>query len=293
MIIDNNIEKFYEGKFIQPKDFRFRSGGVFGRLYRAIALDYSCRRARFLEQQLDGHDNEILDIGCGAGTMLLTDYGRVTGIDYSKASLEIASNIYNYVEQGDVKKMSFKNDNFDYVIAIDVFGHIPVTEKDDALKEIYRVLKPGGKVIFSAVETDGKDWLSRVIHRYPKLYEEVFIKMHGHLGYELPSELIRRLELSGFLIHNFRKISGGLFIDPIFYIEWFRNTEFGRKLRFLYLFGRFVGLLFAIDRIIFRKRSILIAMLRFILGILDVVLVEHFLSIDHTRALAISARKPD
>jgi ubiquinone/menaquinone biosynthesis C-methylase UbiE len=44
------------------------------------------------------------------------------------------------------EKILFKNESFDYVISFDVLEHIPNVDKH--IKEVFRVLKPGGKYLF-------------------------------------------------------------------------------------------------------------------------------------------------
>lgn len=288
-----DFQAFYEGKFIHPKDFRYRGGGIFGKVYRALAMDYSRRRARFLERHLHGHDNEILDFGCGAGTKLLTEYGRVTGIDYSQSSLQVAAKIYSDVKQVDGNELPFESERFDYIIGIDVFGHIPVEQKDNILREIHRVLKPSGNVIFSSVETDGKDWLSKVIKKKPTLYHEIFIQKHGHFGYEYPSEVIERFRTNGFAVKDTKKIQGGLFADPLSYLVFFKDTEYAKEFPILYLLTAMARTAYALDNRIMRGREVFRGIICFILGLIDTVFAEHFLSIDHTRALAICAVKPE
>lgn len=48
---------------------------------------------------------------------------------------------------GDVEELPFKSNVFDNVISFGVLHHTPNTEK--GIKEIYRVLKPGGKAFLS------------------------------------------------------------------------------------------------------------------------------------------------
>lgn len=76
---------------------------------------------------------------------------KVTGIDISKAVTKRA--IANFKKKnlkarfvvGDIRKMPFKNKEFDYVYTMGTIEHIPNPEK--AIQEIHRVLKPGGIAI--------------------------------------------------------------------------------------------------------------------------------------------------
>ncbi len=93
---------------------------------------------------------EILEIGCGAGNLLrrLTHFGRTKGVELNQdlATLcqerserpTLCANAYN---------LPLPDQSQDLVCLFDTIEHIPDEAK--ALSEIYRVLKPGGLVIFS------------------------------------------------------------------------------------------------------------------------------------------------
>jgi len=51
------------------------------------------------------------------------------------------------VRHEDVRKTSFPSDHFDFVLSSDVLEHVP--QPDEAFVEIHRILKPGGKFIFT------------------------------------------------------------------------------------------------------------------------------------------------
>jgi SAM-dependent methyltransferase len=102
-------------------------------------------------------DSVILDVGCGGGKTVgklahLAPTGRVFGIDvspdmvaYSKKVNEklIAQNRVQIVK-GSVEKMGFPDNYFDLVTAFETYYFWP--DFLDALKEIRRVLKSGGKL---------------------------------------------------------------------------------------------------------------------------------------------------
>lgn len=93
----------------------------------------------------------ILDAGCGTGGMLswLARYsgnGSVSGIDVSPIALEFCRKANdNELYEASVTSLPFEDCSFDVVTSFDVLVQLPA-ENDDilALKEMYRVLKPGG-----------------------------------------------------------------------------------------------------------------------------------------------------
>lgn len=92
----------------------------------------------------------ILDIGCGTGAMLddLDDYGEVIGADFSPEALkfcrERGGKRYR-LTRADVRRMPFQSNSFDVVTAMDIIEHIDNDKA--ALREIARVLKPGGVLL--------------------------------------------------------------------------------------------------------------------------------------------------
>ena len=102
----------------------------------------------------------VLDIGCGRGDLAMEVARRganVIGVDYSKDAIEIANSALKEQPQDVVKKvkffqmnakkLKFNSSSFDKVISIDVFEHLYKEELEIAMKEIKRVLKPGGALI--------------------------------------------------------------------------------------------------------------------------------------------------
>lgn len=103
-------------------------------------------------------DYFILDIGCGGGGNLhrfgeMIKDGKVYGIDSSETSVNISKKINkNQIDNGiieilkaSVSSLPFNNNFFNLVTGFESYYFWPDLVKD--LKEIYRVLKPKGKVI--------------------------------------------------------------------------------------------------------------------------------------------------
>ena len=105
-----------------------------------------------------GSDSVILDVGCGGGKTIgklarLAPQGKVFGIDYSADMVDFSNEVnktlitQNRVEiiEESVEKMSFKDNFFDLVTAFETYYFW--TDFPAAMKEIKRVLKPGGKLL--------------------------------------------------------------------------------------------------------------------------------------------------
>lgn len=110
--------------------------------------------------------NLVLDVCCGSGASALPaaeqvgDTGHVIGIDLAEKLLNLASakakiKSLNNVEfrQGDMLNTGFDDASFDVVVC--VFGIFFVPDISAAIRELWRVLRPGGKL---AITTWGSDF---------------------------------------------------------------------------------------------------------------------------------------
>ncbi len=92
----------------------------------------------------------VLDLGCGSGktVQFLTDYGCAAyGLDYRMTENTFLQNF----AQADWLFIPFKSNHFDAVMAECTFSLVNVL--NPILAEIYRVLKPGGKLVFNGLYT--------------------------------------------------------------------------------------------------------------------------------------------
>ncbi len=99
--------------------------------------------------KLIGKNKLVLDIGCNTGdlTKIIAKENKVVGIELSKGAVEKAKQKGLKVIQAGVYKIPFKDNSFDVVHFSEVVEHILDTKK--ALDEIYRALKPNGKLIIT------------------------------------------------------------------------------------------------------------------------------------------------
>ena len=96
------------------------------------------------------NSQKILDVGCGVGRFISNDPKRILGVDGNKESINLCKNKGFDVTLGNVTKLPFKNEGFDAVNCSHLIEHLYPKEAYKLLKEIDRVLKPGGILCISA-----------------------------------------------------------------------------------------------------------------------------------------------
>ncbi len=157
------------------------------------------------------NEDKILFVGIGTGEDLrfIPKEVDVTGVDITNEMLDIArkkskelglknSKITNM----DGENLDFEEDTFDYVVLNLILSVIPNANK--ALKEAYRVLKPGGKIaIFDKFLDDGKN---------PNIMRRLLNSITRSLGTDINrkfSDILGRVNLK--LIKEKKSILGGVY----------------------------------------------------------------------------------
>ena len=115
-----------------------------------------------------------LELGCGTGFFLLNlkqagvlDEGHVTDLSPGmvKVAVRNAESLGFSVEGrvADAESLPYDDDSFDLVVGHAVLHHIP--DLDLAMREVLRVLKPGGRFVFAGEPTEKGDWVARRLSR--------------------------------------------------------------------------------------------------------------------------------
>jgi SAM-dependent methyltransferase len=125
--------------------------------------------------QLKG-DEKILDVGCGRGLLLIgaakrLKSGKATGIDIwsqedlssnsadatkQNAKIEGVSDRVR-IENGDARKLVYPDNNYDVVLSSLAIHNIPDSqEREQAIREMWRVLKPGGRILIYDIFRTGE-----------------------------------------------------------------------------------------------------------------------------------------
>ncbi|MEW6614143.1 MAG: class I SAM-dependent methyltransferase [Thermodesulfobacteriota bacterium] len=109
------------------------------------------RAAECHELSKEDYLRPVLDIGCGNGlfTSILFEDTIDTGLDISSKEIREAKKTskYKYLVASNIEQISFKDGSFSTIFSNSVLEHL--TDLNKALKEIHRILKKDGTLIFT------------------------------------------------------------------------------------------------------------------------------------------------
>ncbi len=140
-------------------------------------------------------EDEYLEIGFGSGLFIkkyVSNITKIAGLDHSGEMVKLANEFNKNLvksgkaefKHGDVLNIPWGNNKFSIIVAIETFFFWSEPEK--SLKEIYRVLKPGGRLIIEMAynKDDGKN--------HAKLIKKIDFKLYSG------NEMKKLLEDAGF-----------------------------------------------------------------------------------------------
>jgi len=145
-----------------------------------------------------------LDVGSGTGILIeqlisknnIEIYGLDLSPEMVKASRKKFSKNKNVeITLGSAVKMPFKNNSFDYITCSHSFHHHPNSHQ--SLKEMYRVLKPQGKIIILDASRDG------IIQRLFCKIIDIFEGKVFHYSKEEMENLFKKVGLNNINQQNF------------------------------------------------------------------------------------------
>jgi SAM-dependent methyltransferase len=161
---------------------------------------------RFVSPMLDRaaagrRDLRLLDCGCGTGTnlrVLLEPYGRAWGFDLTWTGLQFARvSGVTRVAQASAAAIPYPSAAFDIVTSFDVLYCLPDQIEREAIREMWRVLRPGGAAIINVAAMEilrgNHSVLSAELRRYSR------------------AGLRERLERAGFRVERMTYTNAALF----------------------------------------------------------------------------------
>jgi len=93
------------------------------------------------------HGKTVLDIACGGGDLLQKNPEKIYGIDINPTMVSKLQGKGLRVKEGNVIELPYDNEFFDVVHCSNIIEHLAPGDAYKMFQEIYRVLKPGGKII--------------------------------------------------------------------------------------------------------------------------------------------------
>jgi ubiquinone/menaquinone biosynthesis C-methylase UbiE len=153
-------------------------------LYDPLVKLIGGERARktLLDQSSIRAGSRVLDVGCGTGTFVLTIKQlhpdvEVVGLDPDPKALARARHkaqraaVSIRFDQGFSDEMPYPDASFDLVFSSLMFHHLPAEEKEPTLRDVRRVLRPGGSLhLLDFAHAHGGDGLlSHIIHSSHRL----------------------------------------------------------------------------------------------------------------------------
>ena len=144
-----------------------KPSGLFGRMIMSLIFDHGNTVVNTLMRDAleIQKDDRILEIGFGTGKFLretaqLLDTGCIEGIDFSSTMVEMARRRNRkFIEEGraSIRQADFETEEytdacFDTVCSANTVYFWP--RPDDVVKKIYRILRPGGRVVLTFEDID-------------------------------------------------------------------------------------------------------------------------------------------
>jgi demethylmenaquinone methyltransferase/2-methoxy-6-polyprenyl-1,4-benzoquinol methylase len=200
-----------------------RIAPVYDAMNRVMTAGLDRRWRRATVRSVVQSDNDVLDVACGTGDLAAEAAragGRVTGLDFSPEMLVRARRKEPSVEwvQGDMLALPFADASFD--AATCGFGVRNASDLDLALRELARVLRPGGRVgILEITRPRGllrfffAFWFDRVVPMLGRVLPggEAYTYLPASVRrFPAADELVTALERAGFRDVRYRLFGGGI-----------------------------------------------------------------------------------
>lgn len=141
----------------------------------------------------------VLDIGCGTGSLAIAakrrvgPFGSVHGIDASPEMIARAgkkarkAGVDVTFTDGVVEGLPFPDEHFDAVLSTLMLHHLPRAAREQCVREIRRVLNPGGRVLavdFGRATGDRKSFIEH-FHRHGRVDVHEIVKLLSEAGLEI------------------------------------------------------------------------------------------------------------
>ncbi|HXT64678.1 MAG TPA: class I SAM-dependent methyltransferase [Pyrinomonadaceae bacterium] len=177
--------------------------------------------------------NSLLEVGCNVGEHLgscaaIYPQIELSGIDINPAAVAKARENLPHADlrEGSAAQLPFSDSSFDCVMCIEVLEHIPSSLRKQALDEIRRVVRPGGRFLLRVPHAGMFAFLdsNNLRFRMPRLYRALLGEGRRDAGYSGGSADVvwhhhfSRVELDSLLAEGWEleaSRTGGLLLFPL------------------------------------------------------------------------------
>lgn len=191
--------------------------GCLTRLYDPF-MRWTMHDTRIKQQLIElaqiGEHDQVLDVGCGTGTLLMLLYAQypqahLVGLDADATVLTLAHEKFSRLGSdvtlvhGKSSALPFPEGTFDRVVSSLVFHHLVRDEKIRAAQEIYRVLRPGeffNLLDFGKPRTMGMRLITQVMRHFeetPDNYDGLLPVFLQQAGFQTVDECLQTSTLFG------------------------------------------------------------------------------------------------
>jgi ubiquinone/menaquinone biosynthesis C-methylase UbiE len=164
-------------------------------------MGFDRARQDLIEQANIDASHKILDVGCGTGTLAvqlkqLYPAAQVVGLDPDPKALRRAkvkiqrAAVSVVLDQGFADELPYETETFDRVFSSFMFHHLEERERERALREVLRVLRPGGSfhlVDFTHADGHGSDG-----------FWERLLGSHAHMKDNSDERILEQMRQAGF-----------------------------------------------------------------------------------------------
>lgn len=176
----------------------------------------------------------VLDVACGRGygTNILktgSDNGKVMGIDIKFPYAKKAHQKYEEIQfiTGDAAQLPVAKETADVLVSFETVEHLPKEAQPEFIKEIYRVLKPGGIAIVSITYPYSLPGLGANPRHLHEPTSEELKKLFANNNLELKDQF-GQIFVKPEQAEKAKKLNKIIPIWPIFAWNLFRNVEIGK-----------------------------------------------------------------
>lgn len=131
-------------------------------------------------------EDTVLDVGCGTGEMLAQIAPKVKtifGVDQSASIIQVLKSRYDFSASiFPAHKLPFPENTFTKVICMGVIQHITPEDFEPSLKEMYRVLAVGGKLLIGDVLEKAPEEAGVYVYQKED-FEKIFPKLEVAVSY--------------------------------------------------------------------------------------------------------------